>query len=116
MNALLGARIRQLRDQRVYSQEQVAQRLGCSRQKLARMEKGVIDIPYVMICQIAKILAVSEQDITSAVNDQLREQVMYRSEGQNSLQEPLAFFRQMLDTFYAHHRLYEQTRSIESDD
>ena len=44
MNALLGGRIKALRTAKNYTQEQVADRLGISRQKYARIENGTNSI------------------------------------------------------------------------
>ncbi len=44
MNALLGSRIKALRTAKNYTQEQVADHLGISRQKYARVENGTNSI------------------------------------------------------------------------
>ncbi len=46
MNAIIGARIRSLRESKGFTQEQMADKMNCSRQKYARLEKGLIDISY----------------------------------------------------------------------
>lgn len=47
MNEMLGSRIKELRNAKNFTQEQVADRIGVSRQKHARIEKGVNSITRV---------------------------------------------------------------------
>ncbi len=47
MNEMLGSRIKELRNAKNFTQEQVADRIGVSRQKYARIEKGVNSITRV---------------------------------------------------------------------
>ena len=47
MNEMLGNRIKELRNAKNFTQEQVADRIGVSRQKYARIEKGVNSITRV---------------------------------------------------------------------
>ena len=56
MNALLGGRIKALRTAKNYTQEQVADRLGISRQKYARVENGTNSITLDILAKIAEIL------------------------------------------------------------
>lgn len=47
MNEMLGSRIKELRNAKNFTQEQVADRIGVSRQKYAGIEKGVNSITRV---------------------------------------------------------------------
>lgn len=55
MNTLLGGRIKALRSAKNYTQEQMADRIGVSRQKYARIENGVNSITLDMLTKIAGI-------------------------------------------------------------
>ena len=59
MNTILGGRIKVLREAKGFTQEQVAEKMNCTRQKYARIEKGLIDISYASITTIADILEVT---------------------------------------------------------
>ena len=47
MNEMLGSRIKALRIAKNFTQEQVAEKIGISRQKYARIESGVNGYPFV---------------------------------------------------------------------
>ena len=66
MSYALGVRIKELRTMRKISQEQMAEALDTTRQRYSRLESGQIDISFVMIKNIAMVLGVSTNDITSA--------------------------------------------------
>ena len=65
MNTILGARIKSLRQSKGLTQEQIAGKMDCTRQKYARLEKGLIDISYASISTIAQVLGVRIEEITS---------------------------------------------------
>lgn len=113
MNAILGARIRSLRLAKGLTQEEIADQLNCSRQKYARIEKGLIDISYASLTKIAQILNVKVEEITSAVNDTAQEQLMFRG---SSSDDKFAFIADMIDTFYAHRRLYYSVRQDDENE
>jgi len=112
MNEILGARIRFLRESKGLTQEQVAEKMHCSRQKYARIEKGLIDISYANIVAISKILGVQVEDITSSVNNIDQEQVIYRRNGDCNSEDKFAYIMEMIDTFYAHRKLYYSVRQV----
>lgn len=113
MNTILGARIRNLRESKGFTQEQIAEQMHCTRQKYARMEKGLIDISYANINKVAQILGIAVNDITSSVNNLSQPQLMYRDNENLSQEDKFGFINNMLDTFYAHRKLYNNVRQIE---
>ena len=66
MSYALGMRIKELRQIRKISQEQMANVLDMSRQRYSRLENGQVDISYVMIKKIADYLGVPTSEITNA--------------------------------------------------
>ena len=66
MNELLGGRIKALRSARNFTQEQIADQIGVSRQKYARIENGVNSITLDILSKIAEVLDVTIGDITRA--------------------------------------------------
>ena len=64
MNELLGGRIKTLRCAENLTQEQVAEQIGISRQKYARIESGVNNITLDVLSKIANVLKVQVGDIT----------------------------------------------------
>ena len=113
MNAILGARIRILRESKGFTQEQIAEQLRCTRQKYARMEKGLIDISYASINKVAQILDIAVNDITSAVSNLPSPQPMYRANGTMPQDDQFGFINSMINTFYVHRKLYESVRQNE---
>lgn len=112
MNTILGARIRSLRESKGLTQEQIAEKMNCTRQKYARLEKGLIDISYASLTTIAQVLGIKIEEITSAVND-LQEQPMFRGDRSALREEKFVFINNMIDTFYAHRKLYNSVRQAE---
>ncbi len=113
MNAILGARIKSLREAKGFTQEQIAEKMNCSRQKYARLEKGLIDISFSSIVTIAQILGSKIEEITSAVSNEMIEEPMYRGNNVNEQDDKFLFINNMLDTFYAHRKLYNSVRQVE---
>ena len=113
MNAILGARIRNLRESKGLTQEQIAERMNCTRQKYARIEKGLIDISYASLTTIAKILGVKIEEITSSVNNISQEQPMFRGTSDSIREDKFEFINGMIDTFYAHRKLYNNIRQVD---
>lgn len=116
MNDLLGSRIRALRETMGLTQEQVAGKMNCSRQKYARIEKGLIDISYANIIKIAEILGKSTEEITSAVNHSPNDKPMFRESNQTKNDEPFEYISEMIDKFYAHKRLYNRINKVGEND
>ena len=102
MNALLGNRVKELRNAKNFTQEQVASQIGISRQKYARIEGGVNSITLEVLSQIAKILEVSVGDITKVL-DEAPAAAVYRAGAEKTSSEEIF---DMLNFFYANKNLY----------
>ena len=103
MNDLLGNRIKALRSAKNYTQEQIAEQIGISRQKYARIENGNNSITLEMLIKIAEILDVTVGDITRVLDEQ--PMVAYRA-GIESEASGKIF--DMLDLFYANKHMYNR--------
>lgn len=113
MNAILGARIKSLREAKGFTQEQISEKMNCSRQKYSRLEKGLIDISFASISVIAQILGIKLEEITSVVSNEKVEQSMFRGNIDFGQEDKFLFISNMLDTFYAHRKLYNSVRQVE---
>lgn len=113
MNAILGARIRNLRESKGLTQEQIAEIMNCTRQKYARLEKGLIDISYASMTTIAQILGIRVEEITSSVNNLSQEQPLFRGDSSAAKDDKFAYISNMLETFYAHRKLYNSVRQAD---
>ena len=103
MNDLLGKRIKELRSAKNFTQEQIADEIGVSRQKYARIESGANSITLDILSKIAKVLDVSVWDITKVLDE--APAVEYRTVGENESSEKIF---DMLDLFYANKHMYEK--------
>lgn len=101
MNELLGSRIKELRSAKNFTQEQMADQIGVSRQKYARIESGANSITLDILSKIAGVLEVTVGDITRVLDE--APAVAYRVAGENSSTEKIF---DMLDLFYANKHLY----------
>lgn len=110
MNALLGGRIKTLRTAKNYTQEQVAECLGISRQKYARIENGLNSVTLDILKKIADMLDVTVGDITRILDEQPT--VAFRA-GTDGASSDKIF--NMLDLFYANKHMYTrlQHRNME---
>lgn len=103
MNEMLGSRIKELRNAKNFTQEQVADRIGVSRQKYARIEKGINSITLDILSKVAEVLGVTVGDITKVLDE--TPAVTYRAgEESGSLKKIL----DMLDLFYANKHMSEK--------
>lgn len=96
MNKLLGSRIKALRSANNLTQEQVADQIGISRQKYARIESGVNSVTLDILSKVAEIMGVTVGDITRVLDE--TSVVQYRV-GEKSGSSKEMF--DMLDLFYA---------------
>jgi len=113
MNAVLGARIRSLRKSKGFTQEQIAEKMNCTRQKYARIEKGLIDISYASLNTVAQVLGIKVDEITSSVNNVYQEQQLFRANGDLVQENTFEYINNMIDTFYAHRKLYNSIRQVD---
>ena len=103
MNELLGSRIKALRNAKHFTQEHMADQIGISRQKYARIESGINPVTLDVLLQIARILDVTVGDITRILEESPT--VAYRAGSENASTEKIF---DMLDLFYANKHLYEK--------
>jgi transcriptional regulator with XRE-family HTH domain len=106
MNALLGGRIKDLRNAGNLTQEQMADRIGVSRQKYANIESGVSNISLDILTKISGVLGVSVADITSVLDE--TPDVTYKTGEKNSSSEKIS---NMLDLFCANKHLYAKLQN-----
>ncbi len=100
MNEILGSRIKALRNAKNFTQEQVAEKIGVSRQKYARIESGVNSITLDILSKVAEVFDVTVGDITKVLDE--TPAVAYRA-GEKSGSAKEIF--DMLDLFYANKRM-----------
>lgn len=103
MNKLLGNRIRALRSANNFTQEQVADRIGMSRQKYARIESGVTSVTLDILSKLSAIFNVTVGDITRVLDEV--PVVQYRV-GEDTSSSKKIF--DMLDLFYANKHMCEK--------
>ncbi|MGN0340811.1 MAG: helix-turn-helix transcriptional regulator [Lachnospira sp.] len=103
MNELLGSRIKALRCSKNLTQEYVANQIGISRQKYARIESGVNNITLEMLSKIADVLDVAVSDITRVLDE--TPVVAYRTGDNIGSSEKII---EMLDLFYANKHMYDK--------
>lgn len=111
MSYALGVRIKELRNLRKMSQEQMAEALDTTRQRYSRLESGQIDISFVMIKDIAKVLGVSTNEITRVEEEKKGLAALFR-EKNNSPEavESVSKIEEILKVFHAHEKLYYQMK------
>lgn len=110
MNELLGGRIKALRSAANFTQEQVADQTGISRQKYARIESGTNNITLDILAKIANVLGVQVGDITRVLDE--TPVVEYRV-GVVKASSKKIF--DMLDLFYANKHLNEKLQHKDID-
>lgn len=103
MNEILGGRIKSLRIAKKITQEQVADQIGVSRQKYARIESGANSITLDILSKVATVLDVTVGDITKVLDE--TPVVQYRV-GEESESSKKIF--DMLDLFYANKHMCEK--------
>ena len=108
MNELLGSRIKALRSARNLTQEQIADQIGVSRQKYARIENGGNSITLDILSRIAGVLDVTVGDITRVLDE--TPVVAYRTGNVGSSSEKIF---DMLDLFYANKHLYVRLQHVD---
>ena len=103
MNEVLGRRIKALRNANNLTQEQLADSIGVSRQKYARIENGTNSITLDILSKISTQLGISVGDITRVLDE---EPVMTRKT--DDVGDSAANIFDMLDLFYANKHLYQK--------
>lgn len=114
MNAILGGRIKELRESKKLTQEYLAEKLGCTRQRYARVERGESDISYSLLSDISELLGVDVKNITEVLDAPRPLASLFRIGDQTEeAEKSVSFVMEMLDTFFAHKKIYDGVRSVE---
>ncbi len=111
MNKLLGNRIKALRTINNMTQEQIAEQIGISRQKYARIESGNNNITLDVLSKLASVFDVTVSDITRVLDE--NPVVEYRAADEDGVSSDKIF--DMLELFYANKHLYDKLRQRELD-
>lgn len=111
MKALLGEQIRKLREVHNITQEQIAEALGMSRQRFARIEKGLSDISYDTIVAVANFLKIQPKEITDICEN--APSTSFRAG--NASVKSFDQIEEMINFFYANKSLYNRM-SVENID
>ena len=111
MNKLLGNRIKALRTINHMTQEQIAERIGISRQKYARIESGNNSITLDVLSKLASVFDVTVSDITRVLDE--TSVVEYRAADADEVSSDKIF--DMLKLFYANKHMYDKLRQRELD-
>ena len=101
MYELLGSRIKSLRKAANFTQEEIANEIGISRQKYARIENGVNSITLDILMKIADVLGVTAADITRVLDE--TPSVEHRVGTEDTSSKKIF---DMLDLFYANKHMY----------
>lgn len=106
MNERLGRRIKELRNTKNLTQEQVAGQIGISRQKYAGIERGDGSISLETLSKIANVLEVSVGEITGVLDEPA---AVTHKTGEGGGSSKKIF--DMLDLFYANKRMCARLQS-----
>lgn len=105
MNKLLGRVINHLRKQHGLTQQDLADRLGMSRQKYARIENGVNDITLNLLVKLAEIFHTTVAALTEAAEQQ---SVTFCRISEQADEDGIQIVHDMLDLFYANKHVHER--------
>lgn len=103
INELLGGRIKALRSAANFTQEQIADQIGISRQKYARIESGTNNITLEVLAKIANVLKVQVGDITRVLDE--TPVIEYRVGAEKASSKKIF---DMIDLFYANKHLNDK--------
>lgn len=111
MSYALGARIKQFRDAHKINQETMAEYLGTTRQRYARMESGQIEMSFQTIKKIADFLGVKVPEITSVVEERKGLTALFREKvDKPEVLEAVSKIENILTVFHSHEKLYYQMK------
>ncbi|MGI6648496.1 MAG: helix-turn-helix domain-containing protein [Bacillota bacterium] len=107
-SVILGHRIRQHREKKGFTQEQIADILGISRQAYIRLEKGAREVTFIEIKKIADYLGIHYSLITNVDDDEsLSLKALCRDEFCTpDAERAFEIAENILDVFSAQERLY----------
>lgn len=112
MTNVIGDRIRDLRDRRGFKQQELAEKIGASRQVLSNWERGYTLVDTEGIARLAKILEVSTDYILYGHDeDSPVKQIALALEGDDEL---LMFFNELLKREDLK-LLFKQVRPLKKD-
>jgi len=107
MSYVISQKIKALRVDRGYSQEDVAVKLDMSRQRYSRIESNQVPITYRAIEQIAEVFGVSTKEITRVSEEQKPLKVRFRDNNMDvGSDEVIDKIQVILEYMNAHERLY----------
>ena len=78
-----GERIRNYRQQNKMLQEDLARKVGCSKQKISNIERGVTQLPADLATQIANVFEITVEELT---RDDMPELIRLSKDEQTLLQ------------------------------
>ena len=107
MNEQIGNRLAELRNAKSFSQEEVAKRIGISRQKYVCIEKGIDSVTLETLVKLANVFNVNIKDITKVLEQKTRAEEQKKST-RNMLY--------MIDLFYANKHLYEKITYLKKNE
>ena len=112
MSYAIGSRIKELRTARGINQERMAEILNTSRQRYSRLEKGQVDISFVLIKKIAQIFAVPTSEITSVLTGNEGLPAYFREKNaSDDVLNRVAKIEEIIRVFWAHEKLYYQMKA-----
>lgn len=106
MSYAIAQKIKSIRYERGISQEDVAEKLGMSRQRYIRIENNQVPITFKVIEEVAKILEVTPHDITRQSEEQQPLRVLFRNNNMESYEDVVGKIQTILEYMNAHERLY----------
>lgn len=117
MSYNMGSKIRKLREERKFSQEEMAKVLNTTRQRYARLENGQVDLSYVLIKKIAVYLGVNPSEITSVEQFDKELVTFFRDENfAQDIKENVSKIENILRVFNAHEKLYYQMKACDENE
>ncbi len=107
MSYIISQRIKAFRIERGMSQEDVAVKLGMSRQRFSRIESNQVPITFKSIEQLADVFGITTKEITKAPVKKKSLKVLFRENNvQGASDEVIERIQTILDYMNAHERLY----------
>lgn len=111
MSYAIGARIKELRLERKISQEEIADILETTRQRIARIESGQIDISYDLLKRVADYFGISINEITKVAEERKGLTAMFREKSDSPMAiAAIEKIEEILKVFHAHEKLYYQMK------
>ena len=111
MSYELGMNIRQIRESKNISQENVAKALNIEGQRYVRMEDGTLEISYKDLFVVADFLGTTVERITDALVEKRSLFDMFKEQGGSEKSfEAVEKIEEILRVFYAHEKLYRRMR------